>query len=103
MLVIKKKQIEIFNEHFKNQFVDKVATHFPRADHHKILDITNEAIKYKIETEKLITKYIELFLHHNSMFMVKPRWMSYILKNDDFSAEDKLSYIENKINKSHGH
>ena|SRR5436190_18948287 len=97
MLIIKKYQMDKFNEFFKSQFLISMLEIYPNSNYNQILFIVNEALNYRIETEILVSKYIKLYLSNIQLFTVKPQWMSYTLMSRNFSNEDKLYHIEKNI------
>lgn len=97
MLIIKDIQFEKFSAHFKLRFVEHLLSLNPYSNLEQLLFITNEALGFKIESEELVSKYVELYLNHLPVFEEKPLWMKFVLKSEDYSSEDKLSHIEKNI------
>lgn len=97
MFIIKDIQLEKFSAHFKLRFVEHLLSLNRNSNLEQLLFITDEALGFKIESEDLVSKYVELYLNHLPLFEVKPLWLKFVLKNEDYSSEDKLSHIEKNI------
>jgi hypothetical protein len=98
MLVIKREQMAQFEEYVKSRFIQSILEEHVSSDYNQIKHIVDEAMNYKIESEILVAKYIELYLQNIAVFTSKPSWMLNVLQNEFYTNEDKLSHVERNIN-----
>jgi hypothetical protein len=96
-MIISKRQIDAFEEFFRMKFISYLQTKHVNESAEKIVMIVNEALHFGFEMESHIAKYVQLYLKNQPLFIKKPEWMIYVLKDEDFILEEKLNYIQKKI------
>jgi hypothetical protein len=97
MLTIRKEQMTFFEDYFLNKYIREMLNSYPESNYGQIRSIITEAFHYHIESEDLVSEYIDLYITNPSSFESKPAWMINTLQNEIYSAEDKLEHIERTL------
>lgn len=87
----------MMGESLKVNFARQMTANFNDKSPDELLAIINEAISFAIRKEGLVKKYIGLYISHTDVFINKPKWLKYVLNENVFLADDKMSFIEKKI------
>jgi hypothetical protein len=59
--------------------------------------IIEEAISFGFTEYDDVCRYLDDYQRWPSSFIEKESWMNYVLQNEHFSSEDKLGYIEKRL------